>query len=342
MIKEKLLFTLGVILVFGGFLFGQDAEKILADAIEKYIEYSEFKPYQMKAEFCEYVVDNNKVCMFTDAYGYLCSAGYRSPVPVDNYSYFAVQMRKSDREERWLAQIRNLYKKTPVTMQTDFPPGWDFLLNSFRRVELEGILNPQNIEAYKITATEKKTNNIISVKFENKERKELNGEILINTQSLAIHKLTIKNQDIFSPQLWDWTEGDITVAFHQINDKIFVKDLIVKLSDNNFLYFINIRTFPDKVSYADISETDYNMLSRNDLNPYVFYDKETFKGLNCYKEIFKKAAADFGGLNALEMQFVSNANKAFYISKTFSDKPNKEKVEIQVYSYLQKFLQLIQ
>lgn len=198
------------------------------------------------------------------------------------------------------------------------------------------------MEAYKIIATEKKTNNIISVKFENKESKELNGEMLINTQNLAIHKLTVYNQDIFSPQLWGWSQGEISATFYQLKDKVLIKELNVKLLDNDFSYFIAINTYPNEVSYYDISETDYNMLSQNDSNPYVVYDKKTFKGVNGFKEIFKKAATDLGGLNVLEMQFVTNANKAFYIFKTFSDKPNEEKIELQIYNYLHDFLHLIQ
>jgi len=165
MMNVKIYNLLFIIISSYNVLFSQSPESIVIEAVENYVQYSEFKPYQLQAEFLEYALDNNEICMYTGGYGYLCSAGYNCPIPVDNYSFVAEQIRKSDRSEQWLKQMKNLYIKTPVRIQTDFPPGWDYLLNSFRRIELEGLLNPQKVGLYKILSSERKDEHLLSIDF---------------------------------------------------------------------------------------------------------------------------------------------------------------------------------
>lgn len=337
------LYNLLFILIISSYnaLFSQSLENIVIEAVENYAQYSEFKSYQLQAEFYEYALDNNEICMYTGGYGYLCSAGYNCPIPVDNYSFIAEQIRKSDRSEQWLKQMKNLYKKTPVRKQTDFSPGWDYLLNSFRRIELEGILNPQKVGLYKILSEERKDDHLLSIDFVHKEISQLSGNLLINLKTKRIEKLHLKNQKFYSPQLWDWSTGDLIVSFQEINDKIFVKDLIIKVAVNKFQYQITLHVYPEKVYNYPITKTDYNMLSQNDINPYVYYDESTFKEITCDEQVLPKVINDFGGKNELAKQFVSNANKPFYISETYSGGGDTEQKAKETHDYIQKIVQLI-
>ncbi|MFP4022933.1 MAG: hypothetical protein ACLFVR_00290 [Thiohalospira sp.] len=322
-------------------LYGQSTERIVVETVGNYAKYSEFKSFQLQAEFYEYAIYNNKVCMYTDGYGYLCSAGYNCPIPVDNYSFVAEQIRKSNRSEQWLKQMKNLYKKTPVRKQTDFPPGWDYLLNSFRRIELEGILNPQKVGLYKILSSERKDEHLLSVNFVHKKNSQLSGELLINLKTKSIERLHLINQKFYSPQLGDWSTGDLIVSFREINNKNFVKDLIIEVCDNDFKYYIALHVYPEKVYNYPITETDYNMLSQNDINPYVYYDESTFKEITCNEKILPKAINDFRGKSELTKQFVSNANKPFYISETYSGGGKTERKAKEIHDYIQKIVQLI-
>lgn len=341
MMNVKLYNLLFIIISSYNVLFSQSPESIVIEAVENYAQYSEFKPYQLQAEFYEYALDNNKICMYTDGYGYLCSAGHNCPIPVDNYSFVAEQIRKSDRSEQWLKQMKNLYKKTPVRKQTDFPPGWDYLLNSFRRIELEGLLNPQEVGLYKILSTERKDEHLLSIDFVHKEISQLRGNLLINLKTKRIEKLYLKNQEFYSPQVWDWLTGDLTVSFQEINDKIFVKDLIIKVAVNKFHYHITLHVYPEKVYNYPITKTDYNMLSQNDINPYVYYNKRTFQEIACDKTILIKVINDYGGSDILEKQFVSNASKLFYISEIYTEEADSERKAKEIHAYIQKIVQLI-
>lgn len=313
-------------------------EKIIIKKIfNNYDNYIYKGKYMTKIYYKEFAQEKDKYIMFNEGVGYLISYGYDCEIPLDNFSIIFENFRKSDRKNEWLEYLEYLYRDAPVKYQSDIEPGYNSLLNSFRRVERNLLLNKNSFFNYKFKF--KNYNRPEYIEFQSSSN-DFKGRIKFSEKYL-IQEIFLDTCTYYCQSLRTFVSAKMYIRYNYFKNKCFFDSISLKYSNDSLQLQQNIIiTVLDKKYIEDIKleEEDYRVSNIQDVNPYIVYDKKKWESYKLPIEYDNKLIKDLEeNSSEIENQFKNNSNKNYYISEDLLGvKEDTEKINISSKKLLER------
>jgi len=308
-------------------------------AIDRYNNSMIQYPYVSKAAYLETAKCEDTYCMYTEAYGYLFSAGYEVPVPVDNIFLFPKNMKKSDRSQNWLKYMKNTYSGGDISFQSDYPPGFSSARNAFRWFEERGLQN--KLDGFEITLTDTLQSEKGPVKiysFGNHEMFQYTGTIHVESDRNFITKITFDKIRFYSDPLREWTQASGKITFYGDEGGDRLRSIFINHKTDKFDLNIYLKVGETFFRQERIDDSRAFQLMKHKRRPFVYFYEKAWDNPFKFENIDRdQVFADLGGLKDLNKQFRHNAGKPFIEevkdfrgeTLTISDSQN-------VYSFVEK------
>jgi len=269
-------------------------------------------PYVSPAGYAETAKCEEKYCMYTEAYGYLFSAGYDVPVAVDNLFMFPENMKKSDRSEFWLKHLDNVYKSGEKSFQSDYPPGILSALNAFRWFE-ERVLF-QRLEGFETVLKDTVRENDTPVyiyQFGNHLSHQYSGKIHIEIDNFFISKIEFDSIEFFSSPYSDWKQAKGIITFTNDNEGDRLSSIKINLETEHFIHNIYFKSGQEIVQHDRLSDSQIFRLMEHKRRPMVYYDEDPVSPFNFEGLDTEQILSDLGGIDVLKDQFKRNSGAPF-------------------------------
>lgn len=267
--------------------------------------YMDSMAYYEKASF------NGKYIMYNEAYGYMLSEGENASIPIDNFYFICTNFGKSFRNSRWLDYLENTYAKSEVSKkQTDIQsPGYQAAINSFRRFELSGPLNPEYYNEYEYSIIEQDSTTK-KIDFASKTISNVGGTIFYDDE-YQISKIYLNNFKFYSEPLKTFKTANLIVEFGFYNQQTLLSSVLVDFKDKELQHIISIKLSGKPTSKFQLTENDWNILFFNDCCPFVEYvHSAKHKFLDDEIDNVRKDLEADG--TSLEDQFIANNGTEYY------------------------------
>lgn len=230
--------------------------------------------YVSDASYVESATCGGRRCMFTEGIGYLVSFGKHSPIRLDEYSFLSATMRKSDRHADWLDLTRNTTSKIGLRHQSDMPPGYNFALNAVARFEIGGPLAKPNRYRYLLVQSTEIPSDEIHIAFRPKRvGSELRGLLIVDRSSWEIRRVELTKTSFYSSWMFKEVTASGRIAYQHADNRVALQSLEFTIPTNDVVVDIALRSGAPRDPGNAITPRDYNVLSHNDMNPYVPYDE---------------------------------------------------------------------
>lgn len=276
-------------------------------------------PYYVQGYFAEYAKYNNRYLAFTDGLGYVLGYGYDYEIPKDNFSFIPYNLRKSNRDIKWISYLRNLYKEAPVVEQSDIPPGCHSLFNTFRFFEEQGPLHEDFLDKYQY-ATPRVQDNYTCIDFKPDSAKKeqgryYQGTIFIHSKTLQIQKIELVNSDFYSEPFRKLVKAKVSLRYKHEASTLYLESIETDIEHENLSHHIILQCFGTIKKNIHLTDAECRYLFNQDFAPFVFYDPkdssiEKFKIKSVYEGVQKSITPP-----SLYSQFLSNSNKPYSITK---------------------------
>lgn len=275
--------------------------------------------YFQESYFNEKAMVAGKYVMYTDAVGYIISSGYDCSIPVDNFSFLANNIRKSNRKVKWLDFLDNVYsERYGITFQSDISPGVNSLFSSFRWFEEHG---PFNSDKYRFTDQPALLNDSLStIHFSQKDSlfdSRYSGDIIFEKNTHLVHKIILDSCHVFSEPFRKWTTASLQINYHYIKGKFFISSLELHYKKGELNHWITLFTINnlEEITEIKVKDLEYRLLCANDHNPFVRFDPGIWRNFQKFSEI-DIVRKDLEETDVkLETQFKFNSDKQFIFTK---------------------------
>ena len=280
-------------------------------ALERYNRETIKTPYVSPAGYAETAKCEDKYCMYTEAYGYFFSAGYDVPVAVDNLFLFPENMKKSNRSNEWLKQLKNKYANGDISNQSDFPPGFLSALNAFRWFEEHGLF--KHLEGFESVSTDTVQGGngpTIIYHFSNHENYKYSGKIHVESDNF-ISKIEFDSIRFFSPPLNNWNQAKGLITFYNDKKGDRLESIKINHETEKFVHSVYFKTGREIFHHKKLDDSLVFRLMEHKRRPMVYYNQDwnnpfDFEGLDL-EEVY----SDLGEIDVLNNQFERNAGAPF-------------------------------
>ena len=268
-------------------------------------------PYADSVEYTEIAVQDGKYVMFNQASGYILSMGYDCQIPIDNFCFLFTNFAKSQRKPEWLDYLKYLYANGAVKYQTDIAPGYNSAINCFRRFEIFGPVNKENIDDFLFFDLGIENDSIKKMKFKSRNpRKDFFGTIFYNHKSREILKIELDSCEFYSTVFDQFKTAKVTFNYAK-PDKLFLSSILVDFSHEKLRQVISLKIFGNIVKPLILENKEWNSLTWNDSRPLIEYFPEEALKLN-HSEISKIRKDIEDHDKKLEEQFLENNGNEYY------------------------------
>lgn len=285
--------------------------------INWYDQHKRQSPYLAKIYYKEKATHDGKYVMFNEGIGYLVFSGLDVELPLLNHFILFTNIRKSNRKEKWLDYLNNLYSTTEFRNQSDIPPSNQVTFVSFRRFELDGPLNKKNINNFNYSRDScGSLPGINCLSFESKITNEFSfsGDIYYDAKNYGIAMVNLDICPYYSEAFRQHLSAKLSVKYASNNGVIYISGLQLEFEKENLKQWVDIEVIDQKTDVLNLCNDDYMSLVAAGKNPWIIYSKEEWKKYNLpvdndistIKEHLEYDDKD------LETQFLNNSGLPYY------------------------------
>lgn len=258
-------------------------------------------PHIAKAHYREKAKENGKYVMFMESIGYTVYTGKMTNLT--NYKFFYEDTRCFINHPEW--------KKYASFNNSNVAPSGGLNLNTFRRIELNGLLSKENFKKFKF----KKDSTFFiggrkahAISFKGKKDK---GSVIVfsNKQVYKINCITDKYYaNVFRKRI----KANVTIQFTYFEKTPFLSSINSSFKHKEVTYFNDLNILLQKINEFKIEKKEYNSFNGFNINPFIEYNPERWGNIK-NDDDFKDILKDFN-LNASELEkvFEESSDKWFF------------------------------
>lgn len=264
------------------------------------------------AHYREKAKENNQYIMFMESIGYSVFAETPANAALlSNYKFFYENTKSHVVNPKWTK-----YKRTSYNNVQKVTPGGGANLNTFRYLELHGLLSNKYYKKYnykKDSTYYIQNNPVYRIRFDGNIAK---GVIHVYADTKQILKIECSTTKYWSTAFHKRVNAQMKIQFNYFEKVPFISKISANYQHDNLEYQNCFEVLVQKFNNFDLSINEYWSMSGYDHNPYIEYIPKDWKTTIEIDKDYNKIVADLASNpSSMEKQFENSSGRWFFANE---------------------------